>query len=91
MRCNARNTRVPSIFLPSGYECDAGAPLCLSILACVRLVRGSGTSPANVETRLVEAQQTKEKPLQIKILLNPNARDHVVDTSYEAAFGAYWC
>lgn len=42
---------------------------------------------ANVESRLKAAQQTKERPLDIRIELDPLARDHIVDTSYEAAFG----
>ena len=41
----------------------------------------------NVETRLKEAQQTRETPLDIRIELDPKARDHVVDTAYEPAFG----
>ena len=41
----------------------------------------------NVETRLKEAQATRETPLDINILLDPKARDHVVDTAYEPAFG----
>ena len=41
----------------------------------------------SVEIRLQEAQQTKERPLDICIELEPDARDHIVDSSYEAAFG----
>ncbi len=41
----------------------------------------------NVEVRLKEAQATRETPLDINIVLDPKARDHVVDTAYEPAFG----
>ena len=41
----------------------------------------------NVEKRLKEAQATRETPLDIRILLDPKARDHIVDTAYEPAFG----
>jgi ATP-dependent Clp protease ATP-binding subunit ClpB len=41
----------------------------------------------NVEDRLKEAQATRETPLDINIILDPRARDHVVDTAYEPAFG----
>ena len=61
--------------------------LVFSPIARVNLISIVELLVKNVEVRLKEAQQTREVPLEIDITLDPIARDHVVDTAYEPAFG----